>query len=147
MADLSFFSDQTFDLIVHPVSNVFVPNVRPVWLESFRILRSGGALLAGFANPMIFLFDQALADSSGTLQVKYALPYSDLADLPADELQQIVECGEPLTFSHTLADQIGGQIEAGFLISGFYEDAFSKEDNDLLSNYSPGFIATRAIKQ
>ncbi len=31
MADLSMFSDQSFDLIVHPVSNVFIPDVRPVW--------------------------------------------------------------------------------------------------------------------
>ena len=29
MADLSAFPDARFDLIVHPVSNVFVPDVRP----------------------------------------------------------------------------------------------------------------------
>jgi ubiquinone/menaquinone biosynthesis C-methylase UbiE len=31
MADLSVFPDARFGLIVHPVSNVFVPDVRPVW--------------------------------------------------------------------------------------------------------------------
>jgi 2-polyprenyl-3-methyl-5-hydroxy-6-metoxy-1,4-benzoquinol methylase len=36
MADLSVFSDETFDLIVHPVSNCFVPNILPVWRESSR---------------------------------------------------------------------------------------------------------------
>lgn len=54
MADLSVFSNQSFDLIVHPVSNVFVPDVRPVWAEAFRVLRRGGVLLAGFSNPATF---------------------------------------------------------------------------------------------
>ena len=35
MRDLSVFEDGSFDLIVHPVSNVFVPDVRPVWREAF----------------------------------------------------------------------------------------------------------------
>ena len=35
-----------------PVSNVFVPDVRPVWREAFRVLRPGGSLLSGFMNPV-----------------------------------------------------------------------------------------------
>ena len=38
MRDLSAFSDESFDLIVHPVSNCFVPEVQPVWDEAFRVL-------------------------------------------------------------------------------------------------------------
>ena len=33
--DLSVFNDRSFDLIFHPVSNVFCPEVRPVWKEAF----------------------------------------------------------------------------------------------------------------
>jgi len=83
MADLAMFPGQSFDLIVHPVSNCFVPAVRPVWAEAFRVLRREGVLLAGFNNPVIYLFDYDLADRTGILQVKYALPYSDLTSLPA----------------------------------------------------------------
>jgi len=146
MADLSMFSDQSFDLIVHPVSNVFVPDVRPVWAEAFRVLRRGSALLAGFSNPVTYLFDFDLADRTGILQVKHALPYSDLASLTADERQRYIEREEPLEFSHTLEDQIGGQLDAGFLLAGFFEDAYGEEENDLLTNYMPTFIATRAVK-
>jgi len=46
MADLSVLGDQSFDLIIHPVSNCFVPDVQPVWQEAFRVLRPGGAMLA-----------------------------------------------------------------------------------------------------
>ena len=147
MADLSMFSDQSFDLIVHPVSNVFVPTVRPVWAEAFRVLRRGGALLAAFSNPAIYLFDYDLADRTGILQVKYTLPYSDLTSLTEEERQlRLIDAGFPLEFSHTLEDQIGGQLDVGFVITGFYEDSYGEEEGDPVANYMHTFIATRAIK-
>ena len=146
MADLSMFSDQSFGLIVHPVSNVFVPDIRPVWKEAFRVLCRRGVLLAGFANPAIYLFDDDLTERTGILQVKYSLPYSDLTSLITAERQQEIESGAPLEFSHSLEDQIGGQIDAGFHLTGFFEDAFGEEENDPLSKHMPTFIATRAVK-
>jgi SAM-dependent methyltransferase len=144
MADLSVFSDKSFDLIVHPVSNTFVPDVRPVWKEAFRVLREGGGLLAGFTNPAVYLFDYDLADRTGILKVKYALPYSDLTSLSPEERQRYIESDDPLEFSHTLEDQIGGQLDAGFLLTGLFEDYDDKDDP--LSKYMPAFIATRALK-
>src|SRR5262245_14008559 len=41
MRDLSAFPDGRFGLVFHPVSNCFVPEVRPVWKEAFRVLRRG----------------------------------------------------------------------------------------------------------
>ena len=146
MADLSMFSAESFGLIVHPVANCFVPRIRSVWAEAYRTLRSGGILLAGFANPVRYLFDLELAERDSILQVRYRLPYSDVESLTEQEKQQYIEDGEPLEFSHTLEDQIGGQIGAGFVITGFYEDAYGESVGDPLSKYMPSFIATRAIK-
>ncbi len=142
MADLSPFPDASFDLIVHPCSNMFVPDVRPVWAEAFRVLRPGGALLAGFWNPAAYIFDQALADE-GILQVRHQLPYSDLTSLRPEERQRYLDDLQPLEFSHTLTDQIGGQLDAGFVLTGFYEDHWP---GIALSDYMPIFIATRALK-
>src|SRR5919107_3137814 len=75
MRDLSAFADESFDLVFHPVSNLFVPEVRHVWNEAFRVLRGGGALLAGFLHPAVYVFD--LADSTGEVRVRYELPYAD----------------------------------------------------------------------
>ena len=61
MRDLSSFDDGSFDLVFHPVSNCFCPEVRPVWREAFRVLRQGGVLLAAFNNPAIYIFDGPLA--------------------------------------------------------------------------------------
>ena len=146
MADLSVFPDESFGLIVHPVSNCFVPEVRPVWAEAFRVLRSSGILLCGFANPAAYLFDYELADRTGVLQVKYALPYSDAADLTDGERQRCIEEGVPFEFSHTLEDQLGGQLDAGFLITGLYEDSYRQDADRVLARYMCPFLATRAIK-
>jgi SAM-dependent methyltransferase len=146
MADLAVFPDDSFDLIVHPVSNCFVPEVRPVWDEAFRVLRRGAVLLAGFNNPAVYLFDYELAERTGILQVKYALPYSDLTSRTAEETARYVGTGEPLEFSHTLEDQIGGQLDAGFLLTALYEDTYGEAENEPVANYMPPFIATRAFK-
>jgi SAM-dependent methyltransferase len=143
MADLSIFQDGQFDLIFHPVSNVFVPDVRPVWQEAFRVLRPSGSLLAGFINPVHYLFDFDLMDEKAELKAAYSIPYSDLESLPAEKKAEYLEKGYPLEFGHTLDDQIGGQLEVGFLISGFYEDI---DPTSLIGKYISSFIATKALK-
>ena len=74
MRDLSVLRDEAFDLIVHPVSNVFVPSVLPVWREAYRVLKRGGALLSGVTNPVRFLFDEDESVATGLLQVRHAIP-------------------------------------------------------------------------
>lgn len=145
MADLSAFPDASFDLIVHPVSNVFVPDVRPVWREATRVLQKGGILLAGFNNPVLYLFDTDAADR-GELIVRYNLPYSDLRDLPADKREDLIRRQIPLEFSHTLQDQIGGQCDAGLAITAMFEDHDRPDSPHALSRRMPLYIATRAIK-
>jgi len=144
MADLSMFADGAFDLIVHPCSNIFVPEIRPVWREAFRVLRAGGSMLSGFTNPVILTFDPEL-EAKGILQVRYPVPYSDLLSLTDDERRRYTDAGEPLAFGHTLEDQLGGQLDAGFLIAGLYEDRWASEQQ-LIARYMPGFMATRAVK-
>jgi SAM-dependent methyltransferase len=143
MTDLSMFPDESFDLIVQPISNVFIPRVLPVWVESYRVLRRGGTLLAGFMNPAMYIFDHELLDDQDILQVKYHLPYSDVDSLDEAGLKHLMEAGWPLEWSHTLEEQIGGQLSVGFVLTGFYED---RDPRTILYDYMPVYIATRAIK-
>ena len=140
MRDLSMFKDESFDLIVHPVSNVFAPDVRPVWREAYRVLRHGGTLLAGFLNPVLYLFDLEKAEK-GILEVKYKLPYAD-TDHPEIAAKLVAE-GEALEHSHSLTDQLGGQLEAGFELTDLYEDSHS---DMIFGEYMPTYLATRARK-
>ena len=142
MADLSVFADARFDLIFHPCSNMFAPDVRPVWREAFRVLKPGGLLLSGFSNPVWYLFDY-FAHMKGELVVTHRIPYSDVTDISAEDQARLAETDEPLEFGHTLDDLLGGQIAAGFAITGFYEDICP---GTALAKHIPSFIATRAVK-
>lgn len=146
MADLSTFADDTFGLIVHPCSNCFVPDVRPVWRECYRVLQPGGVLLVGFTNGVRFIFDDE-RQLNGSLEVCHPLPYSDLTHLTDEDRQRLItDKKSPLEFGHTLTDQIGGQLDAGFVLTDFYEDRYDPEVVDPLSQYLDTFIATRAVK-
>lgn len=140
MRDLSAFGDAAFDLVFHPVANLFCPDIRPVWRECARVLRPGGALLAGFMNPDLFIFDREAEDERGELVVRHQLPYSDLTHMTDDERARFVGDG-PLEYSHTLADQIGGQLDAGFVVTGFRE---APHHAGITAKYMPGYYATRA---
>jgi SAM-dependent methyltransferase len=142
MRDLSAFDNESFDLVFHPVSNVFCPEVLPVWKEAYRVLRPGGLLLAGFANPLYYLFGTH-ADEQEDLTVRYSIPYSDLKDMDPEDLEDCIEDGTPLEFGHSLTDLIAGQTEAGFHIVGMYEDICPDSP---ISKYHPTYIATRALK-
>ena len=144
MRDLSAFADASFDLIFHPVSNIFVPEVRPVWRECHRVLRAGGALLAGFMNPTEFVFDLEDKDLFRVLRVRHALPYSDLTSIDEEERARVVGAHSPLEFGHTMDDQIGGQLDAGFVLYGFYS---TPHHASMTARFNiPGYFATRAIK-
>lgn len=142
MADLGRLADSTFGLIVHPCSNSFVPAVRPVWREAHRVLRTGGVMLSGFINPALFIFDETAA-KRGELNVRHSLPYSDLTSLSDEDRSRLIATREPLCFSHSLTDLLGGQIDAGMVLTSIYEDFWQ---DHVLSKYMPGFIATRAVK-
>jgi SAM-dependent methyltransferase len=140
MRDLSDFADESFDFIFHPVSNLFIHEIQPVWREAYRVLRHGGTMLAGFNNPLLYIFDWEKAER-GVLEVKYKLPYAD-SDHPEVAAKLMAE-GNALEYSHTLTDQLGGQMDAGFHIIAMYEDYHS---DTAVSEYTPTYMATRALK-
>jgi SAM-dependent methyltransferase len=135
MADLSALATASFDLVFHPVSNLFVPDVNVVWRECYRVLKPGGHLLAGFMNPWFFLFDHDAAERTGEVLVTHTLPHAALNN----------EADRPAEFSHSLETQIGGQIAAGFRIIGLYEDHWL-DGSSPLNRFCPIAIATRAAK-
>ena len=130
------FEDETFDLIFHPVSNCYIEEVKPVFKECFRILKKGGVLLCGLDNGVNFIFDD------DETEVKYKLPFNPLKDerLYADSVKN----NWGIQFSHTIAEQIGGQLRAGFVLTDLYED--TNGYGRLHELNVPSFVATRCVK-
>lgn len=131
------FDDESFDLVFHPVSNCYIEDVYPVWKECYRVLKKGGILLAGLDNGINYAFDEE------EKTVVRRLPYNPLKD---EELyKESVEKNWGIQFSHTVEEQIGGQLRAGFVLTDIYHDTNGK---GRLHEYNiPTFYATRAVKK
>ncbi|MEG1525570.1 MAG: class I SAM-dependent methyltransferase [Clostridia bacterium] len=131
------FDDSRFDLIFHPVSNCYIEDVQHVWHECARILKPGGVLLAGFDNGLNYLFDL----DSEPLIVTNPLPFNPLKN-PA-YLEQLQRDDGGIQFSHSMTEQLGGQLKAGLVLTDLYEDRCTA---CALGKYMPEFMATRAVK-
>ncbi len=142
MQDLSPFGNESFDLIFHPVSNCFIDDILPVWKESYRVLKSGGVLLSGFNNPLMYMIDWEKAEQTKVFHLVNPIPYSDTKSLSPAKKLEYMEQKYPFEFGHTLTDQIQGQIGVGFVITGFYEDG----GDELFDQFTEIFIATKALK-
>lgn len=140
MQDLSVFESESFDCIVHPWSNGYVNDILPVWKECARVLKKNGILLAGFGNPLEYIFNAGKLEQ-GVMEVVNTIPYADIDHMDDPDTRAMVESGGYL-WSHTLEDQIQGQIDAGFAIVGFYEDI----GGTVLDQYIHTSMATKAIK-
>ncbi len=130
------FADEIFDILFHPVSNCYIKEVQHVWNECYRVLKPGGILLAGLDMGWNFAIDE---EAGGKL---CHLPFDPLTDPLQRRELEATDSG--MQFSHTLTEQIGGQLKAGFCLTDLFEDT---NGSGLLHEYGiPSFAATRAVK-
>lgn len=130
------FADGEFDLIFHPVSNCYVREVEPIWRECSRVLRPGGVLLAGMDHYVNYIVDDT------ETKIINSLPFDPLVN--EEQRRQLERSDSGMQFSHTLTEQIGGQLAAGFALKELYED--TNGEGRLHEMHIPTFIATRSIK-
>lgn len=130
------FDDGEFDLIFHPVSNCYVEDVRSIWKECFRVLKPGGTLLSGVDHYINYIVD------GEEKQIVNELPFNPLRNPAQMKLLEADDSG--VQFSHSLEEQIGGQLEAGFTLVELYEDVNS--EGRLHDLHIPTFLAMRSLK-
>ena len=130
------FENDCFDMVFHPVSNCYVEEVKPIWQECHRVLKKGGVLLAGLDIGINYAVDEEERIITNTL------PFNPLKN--EEHLRQSLKSGEGIQFSHTIEEQVNGQLEAGFTLKGLYDDtngAGNLHDHNVTS-----YIATLSVK-
>ncbi len=130
------FADEEFDLIFHPVSNCYVREVKPIWRECLRVLKPGGLLLSGVDHYINYIVNE---DETAIVN---RLPFDPVAN--EDQRKQLEADDAGMQFSHTLEEQINGQLEAGFVLLNLYED--TNGEGRLHELNIPTFLAMRARK-
>jgi len=132
------FENGEFDIIFHPVSNCYVREVKPIFKECYRVLAPGGILLCGMDNGINFLFVDE--EDRGEM---CRFPFDPVAN--PDQRELLEKAGDGMQFSHTMDEQIGGQLEAGFRLTHLYED--TNGYGVFHQHNIPSFVVTRAIKE
>lgn len=94
--------------------------IKPIWKECFRVLKKGGILLAGFDNGFNYLFT-----GENETTIHYSLPFDPLQN--QEQYEDCVKHDDGFQFSHTIEEQIGGQLEAGFILKGIYQDTMVQD--------------------
>lgn len=130
------FEDESFDIIFHPVSNCYIKDVQHVWNECYRILKKGGILLAGLDNGIAFAWGEDFKE------IIFTLPFDPLTNPEHMKFMEENEGG--VQFSHTIEEQIDGQIRAGLRLTNVFQDTdgFGKFHEHNI----PTFWATRSVK-
>lgn len=131
------FEDEAFDLIFHPVSNCYVREVKPIWKECWRILKPGGLLLSGVDHYLNYIVDD------NEREIVNHLPFDPISD--EAQRKQLEEADAGMQFSHSLEEQINGQLEAGFTLLNLYED--TNGEGRLHELNIPTFLAMRSRKR
>jgi SAM-dependent methyltransferase len=146
MLDLSMLYGRDFDLVYQAISACYVPDVRRLYAEVFRVLRPGGYYRAEHWNPV----NMQLADDfrwTGRGYEMVRTPGSAHAWHGAAQ-----NGGEPMEawhYIHSLTDQIGGLCDAGFRILHFSEHGERDESAEPGSKahayiYAPPFLSLYA---
>ncbi|MCR1868383.1 class I SAM-dependent methyltransferase [Murimonas intestini] len=145
-ADLSEifpFPDHSFDLIFNPISNCYVESIQSVWDECARVLRKNGVLMMAFVKEEFFMFEPDYKNEDFLIS-RHSLPFNPYKDLSEQSKKKFIEEHRPFAFSHSLTEQIGGLIKAGFEITDIYEDC---DGGGLFDKYMNSYVAVRATRK
>lgn len=123
MDDLAALADGAFDVVIHPVSTCYVPDVRPVFREVARVTRPGGLYISQHKTPTSLQADIRPSPRGYELVEPY------YRDGPLPEVVGSLHREEgTLEFLHTWEDLLGGICRAGFVLEDLAEPLHARLD-------------------
>jgi len=134
MDDLSMLAAARYDLVIHPVSTCYVPDVGRVFAEVARVTKPGGRYVSQHKSPMSL---QASVETGATGRYELLHPHGGGGPLPPAPPSRLRETGTQ-EFIHSLTALLGGICAAGFTIEDICEP------DHTLPAAVPGSFAHRA---
>lgn len=131
------FENEQFDLIFNPVSICYIEQVESLFKECSRILKKGGTFLVALDNGVNYVYNEE------ETEMLYKLPFNPLKDKKLYE--DSISNNWGIQFSHTMDEQMGGLIRAGFSIEDIYQD--TNGYGKLHEFGVPTFYSVKAIKK
>ncbi len=123
MDNLAAFDTGEFDIVIHPVSTCYVPDVLPVYRAVARVTRPGGLYISQHKQPASLQADvQPLARGYELVE-----PYYRSGPLPPVVGSLHREAGT-LEYLHRWEELLGGLCRAGFVIEDVAEPLHAIRD-------------------
>jgi SAM-dependent methyltransferase len=123
MDNLAALADASFDIVCHPVSTCYIPDIAAAYREVARVLVAGGLYLSQHKQPASLQAD--IRPSAKGYEL--AEPYYRSGPLPEVAGSLHREQGT-LEFLHRWEELIGGLCRAGFVIEDLIEPLHAKPD-------------------
>ena len=124
MDDLRGLTAQSFDIVIHPVSTCYVPDVVKVFQQVARVLKGGGVYISQHKSPVSLQATIKPGDAGYVIQSPY---YSKQA-VPKVSGTSLREEG-CLEFVHRWEEIIGGMCRCGFVIEDLVEPMHAKPES------------------
>lgn len=139
MDNLSMLREGEFDIVIHPVSTCYVPEIGRVYREVARVLRSGGLYISQHKQPSSLQTSvEPLPQGGYHLGHRY---YRNSAVPPPNAGSRIgrrLRESGAIEFLHRWEQLIGGMCRSGFVIEDLVEPVHTRDDAP------PGSFADRA---
>jgi SAM-dependent methyltransferase len=126
MDNLAALKDDSFEIVIHPVSTCYVQNVVPVYQEVARVLCADGIYISQHKQPTSL---QASLDAE---QGKYRIdhPYYHSAPLPPCPHPNLIREDGTLEYVHRWEQLLGEMCRAGLIIEDITEPMHAKPDSE-----------------
>lgn len=134
MDDLAMFADGSFEIVIHPVSTCYVPDVSATFAEVARVTAAGGLYISQHKSPVSL--QTTLEGGGGRFELLE--PYYRTEPLRTARGSRLREEGA-IEYLHRWEQLIGGICRAGFVIEDFVEPLHADE------NAEPGSFGNRAM--
>lgn len=124
MDNLSSLGDATFDLVVHPVSTCYLPDLKSVFREVARVTRPGGLYISQHKQPSNL--QCSLETGTGSYWVQHA--YYDPGPVPKPRNPSKLREPDTHEFAHSWDAILGGICRSGFTIEDVVEPNHAASD-------------------
>lgn len=122
MEDLSMLMASSFDIVIHPVSTCYVPDIGKVFDQVARVIRPGGVYVSQHKQPGSL---QASTDRhrDGGYQIQHRYYRDDPVPPPKQMTKNASRLRETgaVEYLHRWDQIIGGMCQCGFVIEAFSE--------------------------
>ena len=127
MDRLAGLEDSSFDIVIHPVSSCYVPDIVAVYREVARVTRAGGLYISQHKTPTSLQTGLRPLSKTGRAYPIVHEYYTDQPLTPTEETNLIREPGT-YEYVHRWEQIVGGLCRSGFVVEDLTEPTHADVD-------------------